>query len=198
MAVLVEAISVVVRREAIDRSFTGGWDSFVSLVPNATLCTDGQLARVGFMDPKAAERFVNSLRSHGLVFLSEAKCVDIAVVDQQGGPTEPCEWLEFARTSFGKEGARIAACWLFEGPRVTAGLHVAELEFDLATPSGWTYEGSLSERFTFVPAEDMQERLKYIRTEDGIDVFLILQQAEKFTSLRLAVIIDVTIPCGGD
>jgi hypothetical protein len=68
VAVLVEAISVVVRREAIDRSFAGGWDTFVSLVPNATLCTDGQLARVGLTDPKAVERFVNSLKSHGLVF----------------------------------------------------------------------------------------------------------------------------------
>ena len=63
MAVLVEAISVVVRREAIDRSFAGGWDSFVSLVPNATLCSDGQLARVGFMDPKAVERFVRRFQS---------------------------------------------------------------------------------------------------------------------------------------
>ena len=172
MAVLVEAISVVVRREAIDRSFAGGWDTFVSLVPNATLCTDGQLARVGLTDPKAVERFVNSLKSHGLVFLSQAKCVDIAVVDQQRGPTEPCEWLEFARIPFGKEGARVAACWLFEGPRTAAGLHVPGLEFDLATPSGWTYEGSLSERFTFVPNEDVQERLEYKRTENGIDVFL--------------------------
>jgi hypothetical protein len=53
MAVLVEAISVVVRRDAIDRSYEGGWVAFVSSVPNATLCTDDQLARVGFMDPKA-------------------------------------------------------------------------------------------------------------------------------------------------
>jgi hypothetical protein len=172
VAVLVEAISVVVRREAIDRSFAGGWDTFVSLVPNATLCTDGQLARVGLTDPKAVERFVNSLKSHGLVFLSQAKCVDIAVVDQQRGPTEPCEWLEFARIPFGKEGARVAACWLFEGPSMVAGPHVPGLEFDLAAPSGWTYEGSLSERFTFVPNEDVQERLEYKRTENGIDVFL--------------------------
>jgi hypothetical protein len=54
MAVLVEAISVVVRRDAIDRSFEGGWMAFVSRVPNATLCTDNQLARVDFMDPEAA------------------------------------------------------------------------------------------------------------------------------------------------
>jgi hypothetical protein len=44
--------------------------------------------------------------------------------------------------------------------------------FEVATPSGWTYEGSLSERFSFVPNEAVQGRLKYLRTDDGIDVFL--------------------------
>jgi hypothetical protein len=172
MAVLVEAISVVVRREAIDRSFASGWDGFISLAPNAALCTDHQLARVGFMDPDGAQRFVNDLQSRGLTFLSQTKCADIVVVDQQRGPTEPCDWLGFARIPFGKEGERIAVCWLFEGPRVATGLHLPGLKSELATPIGWTYEGSLSERFSFVPNEDVQVRLKYLRTNDGIDVFL--------------------------
>jgi hypothetical protein len=172
MAVLVEAISVVARRGSIDQSFEGGWASFCSCVPNATLCTDGQLVRVGFMEPKAVERFVNHLASSGLVFLSDGKCIDIAVVDQQRGSTEPCDWLEFARIPFGKDGGYIAACWLFEGPRLAVGLHLPGDKFDLATPSGWIYEGSLSERFSFVPNEDMQKRLEYLRTENGIDVFL--------------------------
>jgi len=93
-------------------------------------------------------------------------------VDQQRGPTEPCDWLEFARIPFGREDGHVAACSLLKGPRVAAGLHVPGLQFDLATPSGWTYEGSLSERFTLVPNKDVQERLKYKRTENGIDVFL--------------------------
>ena len=70
MAVLVEAISVIVRRDSVDRSLRGGWAAFVSGVPNATLCSDGQLARVGFMDPDAAGRFVTHLQSGGLDFLS--------------------------------------------------------------------------------------------------------------------------------
>jgi len=56
MAVLVEAISVVVRRDAIDRSFGGGWRAFVSCVPNTTLSTDDQLARVGFTSPIACSK----------------------------------------------------------------------------------------------------------------------------------------------
>ncbi len=81
MAVLVEAISVVVRRDSIDRTFDGGWTGFVSCVPNATLCTDSQLARVGFMDPGAVGKFVESLQAAGLVFVQSGKCTDLVVVD---------------------------------------------------------------------------------------------------------------------
>ena len=51
MAVLVEAISVVVRRDAIDRYFAGRWDGLAARVPNATPRTDGRLGRVDLMDP---------------------------------------------------------------------------------------------------------------------------------------------------
>jgi hypothetical protein len=54
VAVLIEAICVVVRRDSIDRSFNGGWAGFCSCVPNATLCTDEKLARIGFMDPEGS------------------------------------------------------------------------------------------------------------------------------------------------
>jgi hypothetical protein len=172
MAVLVEAISVVVRRDSIDRTFDGGWKAFVSCVLSATLCTDSQLARVGFMDPKAVGKFVEDLQAGGLVFLKSGRCVDIVVIDQQRGPTTPCEWIEFARIPFGKSGGRVAVCWLFEGPRLAAGVHFPGERIDLATPNGWTFEGSISERFSFVPTEDVAARLKYLRTENGLDVFL--------------------------
>ena len=110
------------------------------------------------MDPKAVERFVSHL-SGGLEFLLKGKCVDIAVVDQQRGSTEPCDWLEFSRIPFGKDDGHIAACWLFEGKRVAVGLHLPSDKVEVATPSGWTYEGSLSERFSFVRNEAVQGRL---------------------------------------
>jgi hypothetical protein len=172
MAVLVEAISVVVRRDSIERSFDGGWTAFVAFVPDATLCTDGRLARVGFMDPKTVGKFVGSLQAAGLAFLESGKCTDIVVVDQQRGPTMPCEWLEFAHIPFGKSGGKVAACWLFEGRRLAPGVHFPGISIDLATPGNWTFEGSLSERFSFVPNEDVGDRLKYLRTESGLDVFL--------------------------
>ncbi|MGH7113450.1 MAG: hypothetical protein ACREE9_03045 [Stellaceae bacterium] len=172
MAVLVEAISVIVRRDSIERSFEGEWTAFVSRVPNATLCTDGQLARIGFMSPKAVGEFVEGLQAAGLIFSESGKCIDFVVVDQQRGPTMPCEWLEFAHIPFGKSGGKVGSCWLFEGPRMGWGIHLPGDSMDFATPSGWKFEGSLSERFTFISNEDFKSRLKYLRTEGGRDVFL--------------------------
>src|SRR6266446_2173444 len=124
------------------------------------------------MDPGAVGKFVESLQAAGLVFVPSGKCTDLVVVDQQRGATMPCDWLEFAHIPFGKTGGKVAACWLFEGPRLAAGIHLPEKSIDLATPDGWTFEGSISERFSFVTNENVGDRLKHLRTESGLDVFL--------------------------
>ena len=58
MAILVEAISVVIKRSVIDQKFPGGWEAFVEDCPNRTLCADSALARVGFMTPVDVESYV--------------------------------------------------------------------------------------------------------------------------------------------
>ncbi len=65
MAVLVEAISVIVRRDAVNLRFSGGWREFLAIVPNSTLCSDEDLARVGFMSPLDIEAFVAFLERGG-------------------------------------------------------------------------------------------------------------------------------------
>ena len=172
MAVLIEGISVVVRREAIEMRFKGGWRAFVDLVPNATLCADEHLARVGFMSPSDVERFIKSLECAGLSFQSKGKAVDLVVVDQVRGLTTDCQWLEFGHFAYGNSGGKVAVAWLFVGPRIAAGVHFIGESLKLATPEGWTYEGSLSERFTFVEAGTESGRLKFLRSENGVDVFL--------------------------
>ena len=94
MAVLVEAISVIVRKDAIERAYPSGWRDFVEYVPNETFCADDDLARVGFMNPRDVKRFIERICTHGLIHMSGGKFVDIAVVDQQRGPTQPCDWLQ--------------------------------------------------------------------------------------------------------
>ena len=172
MAVLVEAISVIVRRDAITARFSGGWHQFLAIVPNSTLCSDEDLARVGFMSPPDIEAFVRCLEKDGLTFVRGGQAVDIAVVDQMRGPTMPAEWLEFARLSLGGTENKVAACWLFEGPRIAAGIHMPAKGMTLATPDGWTYDDSLSANFKFVENKEMQEKLKFLRHENGTDVYL--------------------------
>ena len=179
MAVLVEGISVIVRRDAIEGKFRGGWPAFVTLAPNATLCADDHLARIGFMAPSDVERFVDSLERAGLAFQSQGKAIDLAVVDQVRGPTIDCEWLEFGRFTFGNSGGIVAVAWLFKGQRIAAGVHFPGESLQLATPEGWTYEGSLSERSTFFEAGKEGERLKFLRSENGVDVFLDLSTGKE-------------------
>ena len=152
MAVLCEAISVVIKRTSIDAYFEGGWERFlITTIENPSFCTDGELVRIGFMSPNEVQNFVEWLEQAGLQFNEGTvrEQSDIAVIDQQRGLTKPCEWIEFANIPKGDSGS-IAVCWLFEGDRISYGLHMPSASLELYTPDGWTYEGSLSEKFKFI------------------------------------------------
>ena len=81
MAVLVEPISVVVRRDAINTRFIGGWPAFLESIPNRTLCADADLARVGFMSPDDVKAYASELEAGGLVFLLDGEAQDFALLD---------------------------------------------------------------------------------------------------------------------
>jgi len=38
-------------------------------------------------------------------------------------------------------------------------------------PTGWSYEKSLSRQYLVVPAEHLQKSLKFLRHQDGLDVY---------------------------
>ncbi len=61
MAVLAEAISVIVRVHAIRSRYPGGWAAFLNAVPNRTLACDNEIARIGFMAPGDVRLFVTRL-----------------------------------------------------------------------------------------------------------------------------------------
>jgi hypothetical protein len=161
MAVLVEAISVIVRADALLRAFDGDWEKFKRTVPNATLCADGELVRVSFMSPEDAERYVAGLGTHGLKYLDQGKGRDLVVVDQLRGPAAVCEWIEFGHLNLdGDPRKRVAACRL-----------VGSSQTVLMPPDGWTFEGSLSQSFGFVPTGHVEKSLTFIRRENGLDVY---------------------------
>jgi hypothetical protein len=71
MAVLVEAISVIVRRARLEAIYPGGWEGFVRDCPNRTLCADANLVRVGFMTPAGVQEWVERLTAAGLEFIRD-------------------------------------------------------------------------------------------------------------------------------
>lgn len=172
MAVLVEAISVIVRRDAIQARFAGGWNGFFATVRNSTLCADGDLARVGFMSPVDCGAFVERLERGGLTFLREGETVDLAIVDQVHGPTAAANWLGFARLSLDEAGNKVSACWLLTEPPPALGLRLPAEETTLAVPAGWTCEDSLSARFKFIENEKIQKGLEFLRHENDRDVYI--------------------------
>ena len=159
MAVLVEGLSVIVRRDVIASRYPGGWEGFVRDVPNRTLCADGDVARVGFMTRDDVERFIARLDRHGFRFIVDGQAIDVAVADQVTGPTSRCEWFTFGRGD------------LEPGQFVAGAGFAGSTEQRLFVPDGWKYEGSLSHKY-FVPTGEAIGRLKFLRTENGVDVFL--------------------------
>ena len=180
MAVLVEAISVIVRKKAIDERYEGSWEAFMADLPNKTYCTDGEIVRVGFMSPEDVEVFVKNLESKGLRFIVDEESIDIAVVDQLYGPTCKCKWLGYGKLDYGVSG-QVATCWLCQDNNLSYQLtngediqdnRMAKFSIELSTPDGWQYEGSLSQEFIFVSLKRKNECMKYLRMEGNLEVYL--------------------------
>lgn len=162
MAVLVEALSVIVKRASIDAIWQGGWSAFQRVVPNSTLSSDQHLVRVGFMAPADVIAFVVQLEAGGLVHQKDydriADAVDMVVVDQFTGPTTPAPWLQISQVPHG-DGMIVAASLV--------GYPVS----DVVLPQGWEPDSTLH----FVPEGfdnlDGLEGLRFLRNEGGSDVY---------------------------
>lgn len=185
MAVLCEAISVIVRRDSIDRYYEGGWLAFVHDLPHQKMCTDEELVSVGFWDPASVETYIRRLESKGLQFESEkhwfgvfdqSRAInDIAVIDQRDGLTRPCEWIEQMRSEVGDTGIKVLMCWLFDGERVAHGINIKGSQIkgnsiDLHTPPGWTPEKSVG--LTRLDTDQLENDIQFVETRDGVDVFM--------------------------
>ena len=158
MAVLCEAISVVVRAHRALQAF-GSFEDFKRVISNATLVADNELMRVGFMAPDDVRAFVDLLGGFGLQYIVDGKAQDLVVVDQMRGPAAPCHWLEFGHIEM--SGCKVAAARLRGGSSK-----------QLFTPEGWTVTGSLSQTFGFAPISVEGKGMKFLRREGSMDVYL--------------------------
>jgi hypothetical protein len=167
MAVLIEATSIIIRVQAIHDRYSGGWESFVQKIPNQTFCSDNELARIGFMTPDDCKSFVDDLECHRIIFLKDGRSQDVIVADQLRGFTVPCDWADFGQVEL-KRGQTVSAAQL-------RGTTRRQVFF----PEGWIYEGSLSQKFGFVPTETEQKSLRFLRHEQGLDVYLNLMTGKE-------------------
>jgi hypothetical protein len=155
MAVLVEAIRVVVRRETLDRVYPGGVAGYEVDCPNSTFCTDEHLTAVGFMNPTDTRVFVERLVADlGRGFVGEDGFLDIAVVDERTGPTAPCDWLAFLRLP-----GNYSICWL-------EGTHPGEV----ALGAGRTAESLGTMRY--LPPGEAENQLDHLGPDErGLEVY---------------------------
>lgn len=107
MSVLIEATTVVIRVDTIDRKL-GGLAAFAQSAPNRTFRSDGCLAAIGFMNPDDVEVFILGLEKEGLAYVRDGASVDIAVVDQFQGLNFPCTWLSLGADAEGVKFATLA------------------------------------------------------------------------------------------
>lgn len=160
MAVLVEGISVIVRSDRILESVPGGWEAFKRSVRNETLCADDEVVRVGFMSPADAEAYVGELDRWGLRYLESGQAVDLVVADQQRGLMAKCDWAGCRKVSWqGDANKRVTVAWLKGGSCN-----------QVLVPDGWTYEGSLTESFGFIPL-GAEHTIEKVAEEDGLETF---------------------------
>lgn len=171
MAVLIEGISIVVRRDRIESKFQGGWENFIALCPNKTLCSDENLVRVGFMARQDAIKYADKLKNLGLVFFQDNQFIDFAVVDQLVGPTVKCDWLEYSILAPFNPEMTIAICELV-GSREGNSIKVA-------FPAGWDYENSLSKTPKCFSDQEPSTRYRYLYTKNGLDVLLDLKTGKE-------------------
>ncbi len=143
MTVLVEAVSVIIKLEAIDRVLSNGWESFREHMPNFTLCRDDHFARFCFMNKDEAMAFKDKLESLNFVYQSKEGAQDFVFIDQQHGPTIPCSWIEYGHVDlYNDPQKKVAACRL-----------AGSQDEGVVTPDGWKYENSFTERYGLIPQE---------------------------------------------
>lgn len=178
MAVLIEAVSVVVRRAAAEARYAGGMQAFARSIPNRATCADRHLLCVGFMATRDAEAYVESLEAGGLRCrrgvepAADDEAVDVAVVSQRRGPWIALSWLKYATVE--NDGRKLDVCWL-----------AGEAPGDVAVPNGWVYEKSLSaDGPGFMPDSAVGDRLRFLRHEGNVDVYLDLQTDQELYTAR--------------
>ncbi len=124
--VLIEGVCVVIRCDAFELKYPGGWDGFLATSTKRT-CSDNEIAVQGFVSAQQARAFAENLLEQGLT------SDHLAIVDSVWGLITECDWLQLGNTTLLSD-ARVIVCRL-----------AGSTEERFFAPPDWEYEGSLSE-----------------------------------------------------
>jgi hypothetical protein len=106
VAIALEFLSVIIRKESLECKYPGGINAFVRQnLPN--FLEDSHLIRVGFMSTRDADELVSMLVKAGFVSSDEPSS-DLAIVSKWEQPN--CPWLTIG------EHDGFTACWLANEP----------------------------------------------------------------------------------
>lgn len=111
MPILLDPISVIVRRTVIAKQLKGGSEAFFRIQTDATKYCDNELCLVGFARPDIARGFVAKLQEAGLIFQRKGQGVHIAVVDQLHGMSVSAPWLSTGALDLFEPRFKVEACW---------------------------------------------------------------------------------------
>lgn len=142
MAILIEGLTVVIRKAALDQKFNGGAKRFETGMAEDIHCSDADLFCLHLSSPEEVGALIGWCEDQNLTFMREGKCIDIVVIDQRTGVTTNCDWIECTQVSLDNLAAnkKIAIAWLFESSRVAVGTHISQLGLDVFAPDGWHVE----------------------------------------------------------
>jgi len=173
MSVLVEAISLVIRRAALDQKFEGGTNAFLSYCASRLssehryACSDDHLVCLSYYTNDAADRGAVPLLGAGLIEIENDEFADFAVIDQHYGPVLDCRWLEWSR-----DPAGFTSAWL-----------AGELPGELTTPQGWTVEQSLQLKRADMSV--LSDRALKLADENGVETWLDFATGRVISGCRL-------------
>lgn len=158
MAVLIEALTVLVQKPIVEARFPGGLIEFERTVEAVCVYGDADLVCLLFMSPADVADLCNFLAEYNLEYNVDGAARDLVVVDMQRGPLLPCDWVRFGSVEL--HGHTVAAAW-----------HRDSTDTTVATPEGWAFEGSLTADFGFTPFEEFGSKLVFLRMDGAYDVY---------------------------
>jgi ADP-ribosylglycohydrolase len=113
MGIVLEFYTLIVRRDAIDLKYPGGFPAFIRDFGYGTFRADRYLAAVSHMGPHGIEGDLAFLAARGFNIRDDRAWLDVVVMNHFGGLLNPgvCDWIESDRSGvhlagYPREGAQ--------------------------------------------------------------------------------------------